>query len=295
MTMTTDTVALNQWLPVAYAGQVPPGGHLDTKLLGQPVRVIVDADGTPSCHVLDDASGDTGWELPVTRKFELLFTSFGDNPRPLPVIEEFDEPDRRIVNCGSVGVNTSPFRVIENFLDMAHFCFVHTHLLGAPGKTEVFSYKTEHRKDVDEIWATECRFFQPAASKSAMNAGAGQITDYVYRVLSPFSVMLYKTAMGYPDRKDAICLFVQPRDETDCVAYPPMALLDDTTPQASLVDFQQTIFLQDRIILENQRPRLLPLTPMAEVPTKADLSSVVFRRWLKESGVQFGIWRPEAA
>ena len=128
-----------------------------------------------------------------------------------------------------------------------------------------------------------------------MDTSAGQMTHYVYRVMSLFSVMLYKTALGYDNRQDAICLFIQPKTETECLAYPPMALLDEQSSMAGMIDFQQTIFLQDRIILENQRPRLLPLTPRAEIPTKADLSSVAYRRWIKQSGVQFGLWRPEAA
>ncbi len=35
-----------------------------------------------------------------------------------------------------------------------------------------------------------------------------------------------------------------------------------------LIHFQQTIFLQDRSILENQIPRLLPLDPGMEIPTQ---------------------------
>jgi phenylpropionate dioxygenase-like ring-hydroxylating dioxygenase large terminal subunit len=67
-----------------------------------------------------------------------------------------------------------------------------------------------------------------------------------------------------------------------------MFLLDEGTPHATLIQFQQLIFLQDRIILENQRPRLLPLEPRAEIPTRADISSVAYRRWLKEKGLTYG-------
>ncbi|MEJ6392484.1 aromatic ring-hydroxylating dioxygenase subunit alpha [Gymnodinialimonas sp. 2305UL16-5] len=293
MAITQDQIALNHWLPVAYPGQVKTGESYDTQLLGQAIR-LSNTNGALSCNILNDG-GSLGRDLPLDERFAVLFTTLGDAPRPLPIIDEFDEPDRRIVNCGSVGVNTSPFRIVENFLDMAHFCFVHTDLLGAVDETEVLSYKTEHREDVDEIWATECQFFQPGASASAIDAGAGQMSQYTYRVLSPFSVMLYKSAMGYPDRLDAICLFIQPKTETECIGYMPMALLDDASSTTSMIHFQQTIFMQDRIILENQRPKLLPLTPRAEMPTRADLSSVAFRRWLKDSGMRFGLWQPEAA
>jgi hypothetical protein len=39
----------------------------------------------------------------------------------------------------------------------------------------------------------------------------------------------------------------------------------------------------------------LPLTPRSEMPTRADLSSVAFRRWLKDSGMKFGLLHEEAA
>jgi phenylpropionate dioxygenase-like ring-hydroxylating dioxygenase large terminal subunit len=54
------------------------------------------------------------------------------------------------------------------------------------------------------------------------------------------------------------------------------------------VQFQQMIFMQDRIILENQRPILLPMEPRSEIPTRADATSVAYRRWLKEKGVRYG-------
>jgi phenylpropionate dioxygenase-like ring-hydroxylating dioxygenase large terminal subunit len=67
-----------------------------------------------------------------------------------------------------------------------------------------------------------------------------------------------------------------------------MALYDETTPFAELVQFQQEIFLQDRSILENQIPVRLPLDPRMEIPTRADLTSVVYRRWLKKKGALYG-------
>lgn len=286
--ITDDPVALNQWIAVAYAGQVTATTPRVTQILGQEVRLAL-VDGELSCTTPE------GRALPVVEKFQLVFSTLGDDPRPLPLIPEFDEPDRRLVNCGGVGVNACPARIVENFLDMAHFCFVHTDILGAVDQTEVYSYKAEHRTDVDEVWATECRFFQPAASRSAADQAKGQITEYEYRVMSPFSVMLYKTAPFFDNRLDAICLFVQPHTETSCTVYPPMALLDAASTDAAMVEFQQTVFLQDRIILENQYPKLMPLTPRTEIPTRADLSSMAFRRWLKDSGMRFGLAREAAA
>jgi phenylpropionate dioxygenase-like ring-hydroxylating dioxygenase large terminal subunit len=114
------------------------------------------------------------------------------------------------------------------------------------------------------------------------------MTQYMYRVASPFVTLLYKTCPAAANRWDVICLFVQPLDPDRCRVHPVMFIIDEATSQTNLVHFQQLIFLQDRIILENQRPRLLPLDPRAEIPTRADLSSVAYRRWLKEKGVTYG-------
>jgi phenylpropionate dioxygenase-like ring-hydroxylating dioxygenase large terminal subunit len=107
-------------------------------------------------------------------------------------------------------------------------------------------------------------------------------------VATPFVTLLYKTCPNFANRWDVICLFVQPLEPDYCRAHPVMFILDDEASQTSLIAFQQLIFLQDRIILENQRPRLLPLEPRAEIPTRADASSVAYRRWLKEKGITYG-------
>jgi phenylpropionate dioxygenase-like ring-hydroxylating dioxygenase large terminal subunit len=198
---------------------------------------------------------------------------------------ESREPDRRAVYCGSVRVRASGLRLIENFLDLAHFPYVHTDVLGTEAKPEVAKYEVEQRRDVDELWATKCEFFQP---KAAASSEGGQISQYMYRVVTPFNVMLYKTPPAAPNRWDVIALFVQPVEEDVSIAHPYMLVIDESSTDAELIGFQQMIFLQDKIVLENQRPRLLPMQPGRETPTRADLSSVLYRRWLKEKSLTYG-------
>jgi len=268
-----DPATLDQWYCIEHMAAIPPGGMV-TRLLG--IDVTLTPDGRAEAQ---------GRALPVRQRYGYLWTSLGQPPEAVPDIPEADEDDRRYVPCGAITVRASAPRVIENFLDMAHFPFVHTDILGSEPHTEVKTYKSEIRRDVDEVWATDCVFTQPKAAMSA--AGAIQ-TDYIYRVTTPFSVLLYKTCPNAENRWDVICLFVQPMAPDLCRAHPVMFLIDDATPEADLIGFQQVIFLQDRIILENQRPRLLPLEPRAEMPTRADGSSVAYRRWLKEKGCVYG-------
>ncbi|MBB5754809.1 aromatic ring-hydroxylating oxygenase subunit alpha [Prosthecomicrobium pneumaticum] len=283
MARTTDPVALDQWYAIetlAALGTEPRR----TRLLGQEIVYRRGEDGVPIVREIA-ADGGLGTALPVRERYECLWTTLGRPERELFPIEEAEETDRRVVVCGWVTMRASGLRIVENFLDMAHFPFVHTNILGAEPHTEVPQYKSEIRRDVDEVWATNCTFFQ---SRIAATESAGDFVQLTYRVPSPFVVMLYRVCPSSPNRLDAIALFIQPLEADLCRAQPVMYLVDAQSSQNELLKFEQVIFLQDRIIVENQRPLLLPLEPRAELPTRADLSSVAYRRWLKEKGLRFG-------
>jgi phenylpropionate dioxygenase-like ring-hydroxylating dioxygenase large terminal subunit len=68
-----------------------------------------------------------------------------------------------------------------------------------------------------------------------------------------------------------------------------LSLLDNTTTTAEIRDFQQTIFGQDKPILQHQRPLRLPLEPRAELPMRCDALSLAYRRWLHEHDVTYGV------
>ena len=102
-----------------------------------------------------------GRTLPVRTDYQHLWTSFGTPERGLFELPESREPDRRWIFCGPVRVRASGLRLIENFLDLAHFPYVHTDILGSEAHPEVAKYEVEQRRDVDELWATKCEFYQP--------------------------------------------------------------------------------------------------------------------------------------
>jgi len=273
--MMADQAALDQWYCIDNLADVPQGTS-QNRLLGTDLTVMRGDTITITAH---------DRPLPIRQRYGYLWTTLGTAPADVPPIPEADEPDRRYVPCGAIAVRASGLRIVENFLDMAHFPFVHTDILGSEPYTEVAQYDCEIRRDVDEVWATNCTFVQP---KAALSASGAIKTDYIYRITTPFTVLLYKTCPMAADRWDVICLFVQPLDPVRCRAHPVMFLIDDQSQTADLIGFQQVIFLQDRIILENQRPILLPLEPRAEIPTRADASSIAYRRWIKEKGLTYG-------
>ncbi|MEP2640831.1 aromatic ring-hydroxylating dioxygenase subunit alpha [Roseobacter sp.] len=264
----------DHWYPVAMSSGVT--APRDTLLLGEKITVGRDT-------AVWVQQGDR--RLPVIERFGHVWTTPGAPSRDLFAIPEADTPGRQLVDVGSVRVKCSPLRAVENFLDIAHFPFVHTDILGAEPHTEVGRYDVKIREDVDEVWATKVKFFQPQAAKSA---AGGITTEYMYRVPSPTCAVLYKTCPPKPGEWDVITLFVQPLTEEWCEVWPWMALYDDVSTMSEMVSFQQLIFMQDRSILENQIPRKLPLDPGMEVPTQADMTSVAYRRWLKKIGYTYG-------
>jgi len=271
--------ARDEWYAVAISSFLKPGDVSETVLLGMPVRIARDGDGVVTVTAADGAV------CPVLERYGHIWASIGAPDHDLFDIPEAAQAGRRFVDCGAVRVRCSPLRAVENFLDIAHFPYVHTDILGAEPRTEVEPYKVHIEEKTDEIWATKVKFFQPQAAKSAEG---GIVTEYMYRVPAPMTAILYKTCPPRPGEWDVITIFVQPLAEDLCDVWPWMALFDDDSKLADLIQFQQMIFLQDRSILENQIPRLLPLDPKMEIPTRADMTSVAYRRWLKRRGMTDG-------
>ena len=290
----SDPVVLNLWHPLGAVVEMPPKTVVDTALLEEPLSFCIDGKGGAvawrrQAHLKagDQVEPETiVGALPTRIAYGYVWTSLGESPAELFPIPEYAEPDRRKLNAATIGVHVSAPRAIENFLDMGHFPYVHTDILGAEPHTEVKEYDVEISVERDEILATRCRFFQPMAS-TASTGGAD--VDYIYRVPHPYCSVLYKSSPVDDRRLDVIALFLQPLDQEHIRAHMMLCVLDEENEDKIIKRFQQTIFGQDKPILENQFPKRLPLNPRAETPIRADRSAITYRRWLSEKGITYGV------
>ncbi|GAA2856537.1 phenylpropionate dioxygenase-like ring-hydroxylating dioxygenase large terminal subunit [Aminobacter niigataensis] len=293
-TRCTDQVILDLWHPLAAVSELPVGVVVDTVLLEERLSLAADSAGKAAVwrsrpEIAADNPVDIaalGGTLPVKIAYGYVWTSLGNPPADIFPIPEYAEADRRRLNAATLGVNVSAPRAIENFLDMGHFPYVHTDILGAEPHTEVKEYDVEISVDRDEILATRCRFFQPMAS-TASDGGAD--VDYIYRVPHPYCSVLYKSSPLDESRLDVIAVFLQPVDQEHVRAHMMLCVLDEDNEDKVIKRFQQTIFGQDKPILENQFPKRLPLDPRAETPIRADKSAIAYRRWLSQKGVTYGV------
>ena len=265
----TDPVVLDLWHAIGAADEAEDMRH--TELLGQPLAYRIDGSGGP--EVWRRGGPGDGDALPARAAYGYVWCSLGAPARELFPIPEYAEEDRRNLNAASIGVHVSAPRAIEN-------------ILGVEPHTEVREYRVEVGKDNGEIVATNCMFYQP---KAAATSESGADVEYVYRVPHPFCSVLYKSSPLDPGRMDVIALFCQPLDEHRTRAHMLLSILDEGNEDREIRAFQQTIFGQDKPILENQFPKKLPLDPRAETPIRADKSSIFYRRWLSDLGLTYGV------
>lgn len=293
--MTTDCadpLILDQWHAICALDEIVVGRVNETLLLNEVISFTASVDGelvawrsSPEDrpgHPVD--IGRVRERLPAKPEYGYLWTSLGDPPADLFALPEYDDPRRRNMNAGSIVVATSAPRAVENFLDMGHFPFVHEGSLGAPPYTEVVDYDVEVSDG--EIHATKCDFMVPQV---APNFTEPAMARYRYRVPHPFCVMLYYDSLPDPSLEDIVAIWVQPMTDELVRAHNYMGVIDDTSTDNDIKSYQLLIFGQDKPILENQHPKLLPLDPRAETPIRADKSGITYRRWLADLGVTYGV------
>ncbi|WP_108646872.1 aromatic ring-hydroxylating oxygenase subunit alpha [Polynucleobacter rarus] len=244
-------------------------------------------------HLLDANLKAQVKKFQVQVKYGLVWACLGDPASDLFLFPEFDITKRRIVFCGPYDINTSGPRIIENFLDMAHFPFVHEGTLGDKNHMDILDYLVEEFSDDiygHVVRATQCFSWQPQSSKKSDQA---ELIEYAYRVVHPFSAILNKKNNDSKSNPggldDAISLHLQPIEPTTTRAWIIMALRDFEHSDQELREFQDFIFLQDKSILENQIPKLLPLQPETEVSVVSDRLSIAYRKYLRTNNLQYGV------
>ena len=216
----------------------------------------------------------------VTERYGLIWVCLGTPKREVPVFSEWDDASFRKVAAGPYLFKAHGPRVIENFLDVGHFPFVHAGLLGELGHTEVGDYEVE--TTVDGIVARDIGVWQPDPD------GTGQSAEvkYTFRVLRPLTAYFLKS---HQDKSFSIFSCVTPVDERHSLAWMIMALnYASETSDEQLHRFQDVVSSQDIPIVESQRPEMLPLDLQAELHLRSDRTAVAYRQWLNKIGLKYG-------
>jgi phenylpropionate dioxygenase-like ring-hydroxylating dioxygenase large terminal subunit len=211
-------------------------------------------------------------------------------PRP-PLVDLFDDPDAE--DAAFVGAWLPPARttapagiVADNFLDVAHFPFVHAGTFGAGEEKTVPPYEVHAEPDgcrsVQEQWFDNPE--DPGVAAGQRPLRQRRRATYVYR--APFQLMLRLEELDAGAVK-TILFFVQPEDLRGSRIYTKMLLRGIggvDRPGADVVArevaFEKAVLAEDLELQRHMTLTGLPLSPGTELHVRADRLGVALRRIL---------------
>jgi len=173
--------------------------------------------------------------------------------------------------------------MLDNFLDMAHFPFVHAATIGSHDALEVPEMTIE--RDGVGMVVTSTHWFpnheDPGVARGIRPLLQQRSLRYEYR--APFQASLridYVQAGG----TNVLDFFVQPEDDEHCRIYTLLHRndLDDADQLADAGAYEQKILDEDLLLQEQYVDRRFPLDITAEVHVRTDRVGVELRRILAD-------------
>jgi phenylpropionate dioxygenase-like ring-hydroxylating dioxygenase large terminal subunit len=209
----------------------------------------------------------------VREGFGLIWLCLADEPLDgLLDDAAYRDPTYDVFFAGPFTTRVSAGVLADNFLDSAHFPFLHAATFGAsdPGTPSLTV-----RRDGWRIHQLDTQVVDGAHLDAPVTSHA------VYEVAAPFSVLL---RLDRPDGSDHIWSFACPVDDDTTIWYMVHAypLGGDTALIDASRDLQVAVGLEDLGILERMEDPNVQLDIRAELHTKADLGTLEYRRMLAE-------------
>lgn len=196
-------------------------------------------------------------------------------PTTIPPLPALDDSSMRIVAGEPYTWPTSAPRRVENFVDLAHFAWVHDGTLG------VRSEPVPPESRVERVGG-ELRFgYQPPALPD--QAATALVGASRYRMPMPLTVDIEFEIAGRAGARRHLWMTAAPLDARTCRTYWFVARNDEhDRPDEEFLAFQTLVLEEDRPVVCAQVPPEMPLDPREELHVKADKVSVEYRRWLLE-------------
>lgn len=221
-------------------------------------------------------------------RYGLVWVCLAEPRAPIPELPELEDPNYHTFFHSAEGWETSAARMIENFIDTSHFPYVHPDINATRDDPVIPDFEVKHSGLELNF---ETKFTAPAggafrgpnalASYSAFTEGRRQ-----YRIVLPFAAQAIRPMAE--NRRQLVSIIASPISAKRMRYYTFSSrnfALDQ--PDDAFRELIQTIFAQDRVIVENQRPEELPLDLSEELHLKGpDAGTLQYRRMLRELGVK---------
>lgn len=225
--------------------------------------------------------------FPSVERYGLVWTCLrADDPESIangiPDMPHWDEPEFQQIVCPWIDIFGFAGRQMEGFLDVAHFAFVHTATFGDANNAEVPPYQAKRTPYgfEAEYWSTVGNY--PIGLEQRGVPGFKWLRHF--RCSLPFTATL---EIHFPGSDRLVIMnAASPISAKVTRLFAPMARnFDKDLPIQDVYDFNQRVFEEDKAIVEAQKPECLPLDPMMEAHIPADMSSMAYRRGLRDMGL----------
>jgi len=263
------------WHAVALTHEVPEGGTYTARLLGRDYTISRTAEGYES----------TGHPHAVTERFGTVWIAPEEPVRDL--IDDDDDANPLFAQGWLIpDVGGSPAAVLaENFLDVAHFPFVHFGTFGAAEEPMVPRYDVELHADGGGLSSVQEQWFDnpedPGVIAGIRPERQRRRATYTYRW--PFQLTLRLEELDAGAVK-TILFWLQPEDAGSTRIYTKMLLHNIggvPTPGPDVVknevDFEVAVLGEDLVLQRSMSVPGLPLTPTDEAHVRSDRSGVMLR------------------
>jgi len=258
-----------------------------------------DTDGT--CVHIPQRTGDT--PIPskarvdafhCVERYGLIWVALEEPAYRLPEIPEFDDADWKWVMTGPFEWKADASRQVENFTDFGHFPWVHPGLLGDPERPLV--PETTVTTEGHVLHYSVVRPEAPNSDDFPVFANEEVTTPERrsrYELHLPYTIVL---RLGWGGDKGMVYFYVgQPIGENRCRGFCLIGRnYDFDQPDSVLQDFEQTIFDQDKRIVESQRPEQVPFDLADELHLKFDTVAVNYRRAMHAQELDYYHYLDEA-
>lgn len=241
---------------------------------GQCVKIPANQPGDP---ISKKARVDA---YPVEERFGFVWAFLGDLPEaerpPLPRLPHYDNPDLKKI-YGSYTWKVNYERALENSLDIAHAPFVHGGAFGNRDEPEVPEYEIEQ----DEWSAvTEVTLKPPPAKGLWSRLYKSKRPTGVRTKAGFFMPCVTLLEVNLPIGLMVLLNFHIPIDEfTTITKWINMrSFFKGNWADGDARKRVLKIFEQDRVVLEEVRPELVPFDLSGELHVKSDANQIAYRR-----------------
>ena len=220
-------------------------------------------------------------------RYGLIWVALQEPRWPLPEVPQLDDSSWALVSAGPYSWECDAARQVENFTDFGHFPWVHPGLLGDPDRPVV------PRHDVaTEGHVLRYTIVRPEAPNSgdfpvfANETSGPPERRSRYELHLPYTIALW---LGWGGEKGMVYFFAsQPVAADRCIGYVVIGRnynLGQNDEDEVIRDFEDTIFGQDQVVVESQRPDRVPFDLAAELHLKFDAVAVAYRKAMRANGL----------